>query len=101
MSILAITVPCAGTVPLELPPKVYTALVVAVPGASELSEEAGPSPTGQQFLADHNAAALATVVQQPDGILPPVATPTTPTAIPNTTTWLTDFNRQVIITEPF
>lgn len=106
MSILATTLPAAGTVPVELPPLTYPH-IVASPGAGALSLAAGPMPTGPQFLADHAATPLNTVIQQPDGKQPledssgATLGPTTPTAPPNTTTWLTNFSDQVILTEPF
>ncbi len=102
--ILATTLPCAGTVPIELPPLNLT------PGVADPLPSApgvGPFPIGPQFYTDRAGVALHTVVQQPDGVAPSKdATgtdlgPTTPTANPNTTTWLTDLQEQTVIAEPF
>jgi hypothetical protein len=104
MSILAVTLPCAGTVPMDLPPLNLT------PGVADPLPSApgvNPQPIGAQFYTDRSGVALHTVVQQPDGVLPAkdaagvALTPTTPTADPNTTTWLTDLQAQTVIAEPF
>ena len=104
MSILAVTLPCAGTVPMELPPQNLT------PGVADPAQSAvgvGPFPIGPQFYTDRAGVALNTVIQQPDGVAPTkdaagaALGPTTPTANPNTTTWLTDLERQTVIAEPF
>ena len=102
--ILAVTLPCAGTVPIELPP------LNLVPGVADPLPSApgvGPFPIGPQFYTDRAATPLNTVIQQPDGVAPSKdaagdpLTPTTATAPPNTTTWLTDLQLQTVIAEPF
>jgi hypothetical protein len=104
MGILAVTLPCAGTVPMVLPPLNLTP-GVADPAPSAVGS--GPFPIGPQFYTDRAGTPLNTVVQQPDGIQPTrdaagvLLTPTTPTANPNTTTWLTDLQEQTVIAEPF
>lgn len=104
MSILAVTLPCAGTVPIVLPPKNLT------PGVANPAQSAvgvGPFPIGPQFYTDRAGTPLLTVRQQPDGVMPATdsagtpLTPTTPTANPNTTTWLNDLQLQTVIAEPF
>lgn len=132
MGIVANTVPCAGTVPLPLPPLVYSEHGVdegvvapadaipepatippivysatATPDGGNSPVTGGPQPTGPQYYADRSADPLNTVVQQPDGQAPTVGAdglplgPTTPTAPPNTTTWLTNLTEQTVLTEPF
>lgn len=118
MSILAVTLPCAGTVPMELPPLNLTPGVAdplpSTPGVN-------PQPIGAQFYTDRAGVPLNTLVQQVDGVLPvasadgtpfgpPVPNPndpgvapgsTLPTAPPNTTTWLYNLQEQTVIAEPF
>lgn len=102
--ILAVTLPCAGTVPALLPPlNLNPGVADPLPSAPGV----GPFPIGPQFYTDRAGTPLNTVVQQPDGVLPDrdaagvLLTPTTATAPPNTTTWLTDLEAQTVIAEPF
>jgi len=105
MSILAVTLPAAGTVAIALPPLSYPHQV-ASPGAGFLAASVNPQPTGPQFFSDHAGTPLNTVVQQPDfqepktngaGVTIPPSTPTPP---PNTTTWLLQPD-MAVLTEPF